>query len=232
MPPKHMATSAKQRNNKRSKGRTNPPPAYTNERTFRTKYNALFKVSSTAPGGFVLPFNLLTLDDVAAIQQDWALWSLDSFVAKFTPTSATQGSYACRLYESVPGATPVVPTSLASVMTDNGKLKAATNAAENRITLRYRHQTVNEKLYTATTSTTAIGGDPGIIMYIENDLPAPGVGFFLIQVEAVFSFREPTQFAAFRQLKVKEIVVGYDAEEEFEEVKRPQSALIQRSQRR
>jgi hypothetical protein len=196
----------KSRRSKRrvTKSKRSPPKAYAGERTDIQKYQSTFRLTAAASGGFILPIDLSLIDQLSTLQATWALWRLERFTARCTPAAAESGAYAICPYESAAGATPVTPTNLVAVLDGGGKLKACTNAAENRSTVRYKRKTVNEATYTGTTTTSALGGDPGLSFYLELFGAAVVGAIFYIEIDAWFSFREPTQFTT-RSMRIATI---------------------------
>jgi hypothetical protein len=182
-------------------GNNHPAKAYAGERTDTQKYQTTLRIAAAASGGFIEPVNLGLCDQLTTIQATWALWRLESFVARCTPAANEAGAYAICPFEALAGATPVTPTTLPAVLDGGGKLKACTNSAENRSTVRYKRKTTNEAFYTTTVSSSSLGGDPGLSFYLELVGPALVGALFYIEIDMWFSFRQPTEFTTFRNIK-------------------------------
>jgi hypothetical protein len=222
--------SRKPTKSRKSTKNRNPPAAYRGERTDAQKYQGVFRLAASASGGYLEPINLSICDQLTTIQATWALWRLDAFKVICTPAAPESGAYAICPFEAVTGATPVTPTTLAAVLDGGGKLKALTNAAENRSVCRYKRKTVNEALFTSTTNIVSNGGDPGFSFFIELIGPSLVGAIFYIEVDAWFTFREPTQFSTFRGMKEVSIGTTPKRDSNFEELSDKELADMMRRQ--
>lgn len=182
------------RNNKRRNA--NPSTAYKGEQTYKHNFTSVYLLAGTAPGGTVEPVNLGGVDEYAPMVAQFAKWRLNSFSLQIMPCSITTGAYAVRIFENTGVSLPVVPTDLGSVLVSGGKLKATTNAAENRITLRYRAKDLGAKIFNSTSSLSDGNfGDPGWIFFVQagtTELPFE----FYATVNAEFEFRDNVQDVA------------------------------------
>jgi hypothetical protein len=192
---KIMNKKSKRQNRKPAKKnhqpKANPSKAYKGEQTYRHRYQAVYHVVAATAGGFVESVNFGVIDDFSVLSAQWAVWRIRNFQVKIMPVTSVGGAYAARPFETI-DATPVTPTSLASVMDGGGTLRPANNINPSSIAhLKWVSKQLNSDTYTPTSSTTNSNfGDPGFMLYSE----APGSEFF-IEVNINFEFREATQYA-------------------------------------
>lgn len=178
---------------------SNPARAYAGEQTYKHRYQAVYLASNATPLGYVESVNLGVIDDYSVLASQWATWRIDSFTVRIRPVNSVNGAYSARPFECLStGSTPVVPTNIATVMDGGGKLKAATNFAENVITLRWRSLQVASKAFTSTSSSTNDNfGDPGWMMYVS----ANAFAMYAV-ADIVFEFREATGYATQARLRI------------------------------